>query len=73
MKHHLHIIIVPGAEQMEEEAIYMIADANQIKVLELYWHIPVGEAIEHVTEVTFAKHHRWKSGQVFAHVIPHSS
>ena len=57
---------------MEEEAIYMVAYTYQVKVLELYWHVPVGEAIEHVTKVAFTKHHRWKSRQVLAHVISHS-
>ena len=69
MEHHLHVIVVPRTKEMEEETIHMVADADQIEVLQLDRHIPVRKAVEHVTEVAFTKHHRWKSRQVFAHVI----
>ena len=73
MEHHLHVIVVPRTKEMEEETIHMVADADQIEVLQLDRHIPVRKAVEHVTEVAFTKHHRWKSRQVFAHVRSHDS
>ncbi len=73
MEHHLHVIVVPRPEEMEEEAIHMVAHADQVEVLQLDWHIPVRKAVEHMAEVAFAEHHRWKSRQVFAHVVSHDS